>query len=233
MTPSIAAINPTDSRRSLADCAYDAIYRNIVTLTYGPGQYLEEGRLTEGLGIGRTPIREALQRLAADMLVESRPGKGFIVRPLTLQNTKAAFAALRIFELGVASLAARQAAGDTLNAMRTANGQMRKAVQQEDIFSLVEANSRFHDLYARCSQNVYLVQALRKVRCETNRLAYLSYGNEIHPSRQLKDHYASVLKQHGQMIDAIAQHDETHLRQIVIAHIEIFKKRIIRYLANF
>ena len=69
-------------RRSLAADAYRAIYRNIVSLSYEPGQRLEENQLVEQLGIGRTPVREALLSLAADLLVESAPGKGstFIVR---------------------------------------------------------------------------------------------------------------------------------------------------------
>ena len=57
-------------RQSLAANAYRAIYRNIISLTYEPGQHLEENQLVEQLGIGRTPVREALLSLSADLLVE-------------------------------------------------------------------------------------------------------------------------------------------------------------------
>lgn len=217
---------------SLGSAAYQAIYARIISLRYAPGQYLEEAVLVDHLKIGRTPVREALQRLAADLLLESQPGKGFLVRPLTLQNTKAAFAALQILELGVAGLAVRQSLPQLLEKMREANRQVAEAVAEMDIYRLVQANSAFHDAYARCSDNIYLVQGLQKIRCETNRLAYLSYGNEIDPSRTLKVHYASVIEQHNGIIDAIAARDEELLKTLIMDHIQIFKNRIIHYLAE-
>jgi DNA-binding GntR family transcriptional regulator len=108
-------------RQSLAASAYNTIYRNIISLVFEPGQRLEENQLVEQLGIGRTPIREALLRLAADLLVESSPGKGYTVRPITIQDTKAAFDALLIMELGVAQLAVRQETSRILTMMESAN----------------------------------------------------------------------------------------------------------------
>lgn len=228
--PSSASV--ADGRQSLGSTAYRAVYANIISLKYAPGRHLEEAALVEELGIGRTPIREALQRLAADLLLESLPGKGFVVRPLTLQNTRAAFTALNILELGVASLAVRQRTALLLEEMREANAQVAESVAEMDIYRLVEANSAFHDAYARCSDNIYLVQGLQKVRCETNRLAYLSYGNEIDPARTLQEHYASVIDQHNQIIESLRSRDEASLKAVIKDHIEIFKKRIIHYLAE-
>lgn len=231
--PSSSALTDTQTRRPLAALAYDTIYRNIITLVYEPGQHLEESQLVDQLGIGRTPIREGLQRLAADLLVESQPGKGYVVRPLTIQNTKAAFAALQIMELGVASLAVRQDTTRMVAEMAAANQDIVKAVEKRDILALVEANSLYHDAYARCSHNVYLIQGLKKVRCETNRLAYLSYANEIDPMRTLQVHYTSVIEQHDQIISALQDRDEQRLQEIVSEHIGIFKQRMIDYLSTF
>lgn len=217
-------------RQSLAAHAYQTIYRHIISLKYEPGQRLEENQLVEQLGIGRTPIREALLRLAADLLVESSPGKGFTVRPITVQNTKAAFDALLIMELGVAHLAVKQDASRFLTMMEAANDAVTAAMKEMDILELVEANGIFHSHYAACSRNLYLVQALQKVRCETNRLAYLSYGNEIELQRSLKEHYTSVVEQHKQIIELIRDRDENGLKSVIQAHIRIFKNRMIKYL---
>ncbi len=231
-TGSLSSPSTFNGRRSLGSTAYQTIYANIISLKYAPGQHLEEAVLVEELGIGRTPVREALQRLASDLLLESQPGKGFVVRPLTLQNTKAAFTALNILELGVASLAVRHRTSLLLDEMREANAQVAEAVADMDLYRLVEANSIFHDAFARCSDNAYLVQGLKKVRCETNRLAYLSYGNEIDPARTLQVHYASVIDQHNEIIDAARSRDEERLKTVIRDHIDIFKKRIIHYLAE-
>jgi DNA-binding GntR family transcriptional regulator len=222
----------TNGRRNLAAAAYEIIYQKIITLAFEPGRHLEEGMLVDLLSIGRTPIREALFRLSDDLLVESMPGKGFVVRPLTLQNTKSAFAALQIYEMGVAGLALRQDTGPFLALMTEANNRVRASIEKMDILDLVEANSAFHDAFARCSHNIYLIQGLRKVRCETNRLAYLSYGNEIDPVRTLKVHYASVIEQHQAIIDAVAGRDEDRLKQIILEHMAIFKNRVISYLMS-
>ena len=224
-------LKPTGSgRQSLATSAYTSIYRNIVSLVYEPGQRLEENQLVAQLGIGRTPIREALLSLSADLLVESSPGKGFTVRPITVQNTKAAFDALLILELGVAHLAVRQDASPFIAAMEAANQAVISAMQGMKLLDLVEANGIFHAHYATCSRNLYLMQALQKVRCETNRLAYLSYGNEIDLKRSLKEHYDSVVAQHGQIIEGIRSRDEAGLKEVIQAHIQIFKNRMIQYL---
>ncbi len=223
----------SNTRRSLSETAYQLIYSKITSLHYEPGKHLEEAVLVDELDIGRTPVREALQRLSADLLVESQPGKGFVVRPITLQNTRAAFAALQILEIGVADLAVRQENRLLLESMREANLQVAEAVTEMDIYRLVEANSAFHDAYARCSDNIYLVQSLQKIRCETNRLAYLSFGNEIDPSRNLQEHYASVIDQHNSIIEAVGERDAERLKAQIVEHIGIFKSWIIHYLAEF
>jgi GntR family transcriptional regulator, rspAB operon transcriptional repressor len=193
---------------------------------------LEENQLVKQLGIGRTPIREALLNLSADMMVESQPNKGFVVSPITLQKTKAAFAALKILELGIARLAVQQDVTHYLPKMKIANQAVKDAMVEMDILRLVEANSIFHNYFARCSNNEYLIQSLHKVRCETNRLAYLSYGNEIDPCKSLHDHYKSVVSEHNDIIAYIKKRDVSGLKETICRHIQTFQKRIINYMAS-
>jgi DNA-binding GntR family transcriptional regulator len=225
--------HPKTSRpkQPLAALAYDKIYRKILTLEYEPGRRLEEKVLMADLGIGRTPIREALQRLADDFMVESQHTKGFLVRPITLQSIKSAFAALKILELGVASLAVRQDAADYTKRMAEANLVVKRAIDDKDTLLLVESNKLFHQYLAQCSRNDYLIHALHKVRCETNRLAYLSFGHEIDPFRSLQDHYNSVVIQHDQIIRSIENRQEKELKDLISEHIEAFQSRIVWYMS--
>ena len=226
------ASNILKNKQPLGATAYQEIYRKIITLEYEPGQRLEEHQLVKDLGIGRTPVREALLNLAADLMVESQPNKGYVVRPITLQNTKAAFAALKVLELGVADLAIRHDVAPFLPLMEKANREVAAATEQMNVLRLVEANNAFHIHFARCSRNIYLIEGLHKVRCETSRLAYLSYGNEIDPCKSLHEHYDSVIRQHDAIINFIKERDEARLKETVCEHIEIFKNRIIKYLAS-
>jgi DNA-binding GntR family transcriptional regulator len=232
MEPYMATAPNPAGKPSMAKKAYVALRRKITALEFEPGEPLAEGRLVEMLGIGRTPVREALLQLAADLLVEAQPGKGFVVRPITLQNTKAAFAALEILELGVARLAVRRELGPALDDLRRANAGVRQAIADQDVLALVEANARFHSAYALSSGNLYLIEGLQKVRCETDRLAYLSYGNEINAHTSLAAHYDSVLEQHEAIATALENRDLVELQRVVVSHIEIFKKRMIDYLLH-
>jgi len=222
----------TNNKKPLGAAAYEKIYRKIISLEYEPGQRLEENQLVKQLGIGRTPIREALLNLSSDMMVESQPNKGFVVSPITLQKTKAAFSALKILELGVASLAIAQDVTHYLSQMEIANHSLKDAMKKMNILCLVEFNRTFHSYFARCSKNEYLIQGLHKVRCETNRLAYLSYGNEIDPCNTLHDHYKSVISEHNDIIVYIKKRDETGLKETICRHIKTFQKRVIHYMAS-
>jgi DNA-binding GntR family transcriptional regulator len=203
-----------------------------MTLEYAPGQRLEEKALVEALGIGRTPVREALLRLAADFMVESEPNRGMVVRPLTVQNTRAAFAALRILELGAADLAVREEPDEELlDRMAAANEAVRRAIAENDVIGLVEHNGEFHRLFSECSGNGYLIHALHKVRCETNRLAYLSYGNAVDPFRSQQEHYRSVVEEHDRIIAGVRQRAGDALKQTLEEHMRAFQKRILLYMA--
>ncbi len=181
------------------------------------------------LGLGRTPVREALLRLSAELMVESHPNKGFVVRQITIQNTRAVFEALKIFELGVADLAVRQDATPFLSRMMEANETIKVLEAKGDILGLVEANHDFHMNYARCFRNEYLVRGIYEVRCEANRLAYLSYGSDIKMSSSLHEHYTSVIRQHEDIMEIIKMRDEVRLKQVICEHIRIFQQRIINY----
>lgn len=223
---------PGGAKPSLSHQAYHEIYRRIMTLSYAPGQRLEEKQLVAELGIGRTPVREALMRLADDFMVETHPHKGAVVRPVSLPNTRAAFSALRILECGVADLAVQEENSAFIAEMATANQAVQAAMQAHDTVGIAAANSHFHHYYARCSRNDYLVNALHKVRCETNRLAYLSYGTEVDPQRTLKVHYQSVIREHYEIIEAIERRDAKALKETIVRHIRTFQQRIVQYMTT-
>ncbi len=224
--------NKINNRQSLAVKAYEKIIHKIISLEYNPGQHLEENQLVERLGIGRTPIREALLRLAGENMVESQPNKGFVVRPITLQNTKAVFEGMKILELGVASLAVRQDATNLRSKMEASNEKVKLAVKSMDVFGLVEANHDFHMYFADCSHNEYLVRAVNEVRSEAKRLSYLSYANEIDPERSLQIHYESVIREHDEIITYLGERNEARLKETIEKHIRTFQQRIILYMTS-
>ena len=220
-------------RTALWSVAYKMIAQKIMTMEYGPGTHLEEKLLTRELEIGRTPIREALFQLTSDLLVESQPGKGFVVRPITFQEVKSVFEALEILELGVARLALRRADEQRISMMEEDNRRMTAAVAERDVEGMVTANSGFHASLADSSQNTYLVEGLSRVRCAADRLAFLSYGNEVPPHLSLEEHWAQVVDEHARIIDCIRRQDEDGLMEVLLVHQKSFKDRLVEYLVSY
>jgi len=220
------------TKAPLAVQAYRVIHEKIIIMDFEPGQHLDEKQLVSQLGIGRTPIREALLRLTSESLVETQPNKGFIVRPLTIQNIRAMFAALRILEMGAASLAVHQDPSRCLPLMQEAQHAFKMAIEANDILSLVWSNHDFHMHFARCSTNDYLVRALNDVRNETTRLAYLSYGGKIGLDGDLQEHYRSVCQEHEQIMDYLRNKALDLLKETIEKHIQTFQQRVILYLTT-
>jgi len=83
-TAAIAAAAPELEEESLTDRAYRALEEEIVTLRLPPGTVVSEAMLSKRLGIGRTPIREALHRLARERLVQILPRRGIVVSEINV-----------------------------------------------------------------------------------------------------------------------------------------------------
>ncbi|RLB26293.1 MAG: hypothetical protein DRG71_02565 [Deltaproteobacteria bacterium] len=219
-------------RQPLAYKAYQIIHEKIITLALKPGEHIDERTLVEELGIGRTPIREALLRLASEHLVESKPNKGFAVKALTLQDVKSMFEALNILEIGACSLAVTQELETCVSLMKDAQQLVRKSIEKNDVIGLVKSNHSFHMHFARCSNNEYIVRALNEVRNEVNRLAYLSFAGVRDLSRDLKDHYKAVISEHDLIIKHLEHRELEALQETVRIHIRTFQRRILNYLAT-
>ncbi len=219
-------------KQPLAVVAYETIVRKIISLEYQPSQHLEENQLVEDLGIGRTPIREALVRLRSEKMLESHPNKGVVVRPITIQNAKAMFESMEIIELGITDLAMNKANTPFLKEMEQANKMLANAIRTNDAFNITEANHMFHMSFAKCAHNEFLIRAENDVRNEAKRLSFLSYDNIIDPNKPLKDHFTSVINEHDQIITCLKNKDKDQLKQIIIKHIHTFRKRIILFMTS-
>jgi len=222
----------TNNKKPLGITAYEKIYQKIITLEYKPGQNLEEKQVMSHLSLGRTPVREALLRLMGEKIVESQPGKGFMVPPITLQNTKATFEMMKILETGAANLAVRQDATPFLPEIEKASKDVKAAIETMDVLRLVKANHEFHLHFAQCSHNEYLVRSINEIRSEAKRLSYLSYSNEIDPRESLRAHYDSVIQEHEEIIIHLKERDESKLKETILEHIQAFQRRIILYMSS-
>lgn len=149
-------------RQLLRDDAFTAIRAAIVDGTLEPEEKLVDSELSAWLGVSRTPIREALARLEAAGLVQTRPGRYTMVSPLDVRTMKEAQAvAAAMHELAVREAVPAMTA-EHIAAMRLANERFALALRAEDVDAAIAADDAFHavavDLYANAAVQAVLDQ---------------------------------------------------------------------------
>ncbi len=172
---------------SLADQAYDLLEERIVTLALEPGQVLSEVALRDELGIGRTPLREALQRLAADRLVLILPRRGMMIANINITDHLALLETRRVLDRLIAERAARHATTDQREALRMCAEAMNKAGKAEDLPGFLRQDQVFDRLLAEAAKNPFAVDAVRPLHTHCRRFWYayrdqgdLGYSVSLH-----------------------------------------------------
>lgn len=140
---------------SVVDRVYAALRVRIVAGELARGTKLRQEALAEELGVSRTPLREALRRLAAEGLVEFLPNRGARVAQLGLEQIRAAYEARLALEPGAARLAARRRPATELRAMREAIADQRRRQRSHGAYA---ASRAFHLALVRATGNAYLIR---------------------------------------------------------------------------
>jgi DNA-binding GntR family transcriptional regulator len=141
---------------SVVDQVYWAIRDRITGGSLQRGARIHQEDLADELGVSRTPVREALRRLAAEGLVEMRTNRGARVADVGQDDMHAAYEARLVIEPGAARLAAQSPAAEPLVRMRAALAAQRRAIP--NVRRSFEANREFHLALVQASGNAFLVQ---------------------------------------------------------------------------
>ena len=163
MAPNELAVADEDAPVSFAEKAYQLLVRKITRLELAPGAVLVEKNLMAELGIGRTPIREALQRIAAESLVQHLPNRGMLVSDIGVANVESIYEFRSLVEGAAARLAATRATEDDIRELQSLVGQLNQATEDGDIDGFVALDWRFHEALGRASKNIYLQEAVPRI----------------------------------------------------------------------
>lgn len=203
---------------SLSQQAYQLIREKIVTLQLAPGEPINEGALMEELQLGRTPIREAMQRLACEGLVVMRPRRGAVVASLSILDLQQLFELRRVLEGLAASLAAERATESDIAAMEATLVALDQAGQSEDTRAYIEIDRAFHRAMARSAHNKFLEHTLGRLYNLNLRLWYLAM-DQIGPMRE-------AVEEHRRVLEAIVSHDCPQADAVIREHITDFQSRV-------
>lgn len=196
--------------------AYTLILEAIDAGVYRPGDRLVESELAERLGVSRTPVREALQRLETQSML-ARDGRSLIVASLDHNQLAELYVVRAELEALAARLAAKHAAPEEVRVLQEMIEDDR--TQAHDPVALSRANKRFHRQIHLASHNRYLVQQLDLVHRSMALLATTSLAAEGRGTTALAEHQA--------IVDAIGAGDEEAAAAALRAHIsKAFETRL-------
>ena len=157
----LAELEPEDETKiSLTQRAYRKLEELIVTLQLRPGEVLSEAALAERLGIGRTPIREALQALGREGLVVILPRRGILVSELDVRRQLKLLELRRELERLMARAAARRATREEREAFLEIAQGMRKAAQEADDITFMRYDRQLNLLLCRAARNEFVANAM-------------------------------------------------------------------------
>ena len=170
---------------SLAEQAYRHLEEQLVTLVLAPGELVGEKDLVESAGIGRTPVREAIQRLSAEGLLQVLPRRGLMVTPLRRSDLIQIIEARRVLERLMVVKAAERATPDQRQALLILATHLDTAGDDLDVFFRLD--QRLDELLEAACNNRYLVQALTAMHSQCRRLWYL-HRNSLNLPRSAQLH---------------------------------------------
>jgi DNA-binding GntR family transcriptional regulator len=164
-------------RRLLRDEAYDVLLAAIVNGDLEPGQVVRDGELAAQVGLSRTPVREALARLADDGLVESKPNAYTRVTPLNRRDCEEAFVMLRALHVLAVTEAVARMTPDDVARMRQANAAFAAALDAGDVDAALAADDDVHAVYVEAAGNRTLSATLDRLAPRIRRLERLRFAS--------------------------------------------------------
>ncbi|MGG7519447.1 GntR family transcriptional regulator [Allorhizobium undicola] len=214
-------MNETDGndrkRGSGARHVYDELRDEILNLILAPGSAIDEVQLAERFGMSRTPIREALVRLAGEGLIESLPNRTTMVAPIDFLNMHHYFDALTLMYRATTRLAAQHHKAEDLQRIRALQGEFSQAVVAQDARAMIATNAAFHLSIAEAGGNTYFTSLFRRLLDEGRRLLrlyYQSYQDRL-PSRFVDEHDEMIAAIAGRDMDLADRLAHSHAQQIV------------------
>ena len=188
-----------------------AIRDRITSGSLPRGARVHQEDLAAELGVSRTPVREALRRLAAEGLVEMRTNRGARVADIDQGGMRGAYEARLVVEPGAARLAARRRLPESLARMRAAVAAQRRSLRSVE--RSFEASREFHLALVAASGNDYLLQLVE-------RLWVARIGGTIH-ERQVETQERMVLdvREHEQILEAIEAGDARRAESLTRRHL--------------
>lgn len=196
---------------SLADRVYEVLEHNILCGVYAAGEVISEGRLSEELGVSRTPIREAMSRLFHEKLIKESHG-GTVVVGITEKDIKDLFEVKRSIEVLATKKAAKNISEKKLERLKDNIEQQEFFAQKGDAEKVRDLDTEFHDIiYQGCGSTTFetILCPIHHKMMKFRRLSLESH-----------DRIYDSVAEHRALYEAIKKRDQDETESLILLHID-------------
>jgi DNA-binding GntR family transcriptional regulator len=197
--------------------AYEQLWEKITTLELEPGAQINEQLLAQELGMGMSPVREALHLLAHENLVVVTPRHGLYVAGVNVADLEQLSEMRLPLESLCARLAAQRVTADDVVVLE-ALSQEQSEVPAEDSLRLFDLDHKFHQAIAKAARNKYLAQTLDRLFGMSRRLWYLALPH--------LGYLPTAVEKHLDLVESIKAGDADRAEQIMHDHVKEFYAQV-------
>ena len=203
-------------QKPLKELVYLELKHKILTGEIASQTRLMEIDLSEKMNVSRTPIREAIKRLADDGLVKVEPRRGAYVANISIKDMLDVFEVREDMEGFVAKLASERITDEQKKELATIAAEYEAAIKRPDKESIIELDEKFHNYIVACCNNETLAELINYVQELSLRFRYLYYDDF--------SVYASTADQHNSIMQAINEGRGEDARREADAHVKGLKE---------
>jgi DNA-binding GntR family transcriptional regulator len=201
----------TAHSQNLHETTFQKLRSLLVEGKIAPGSKLNERELAESLNVSRTPIREAIRRLAADGLVELIANRGAIAVELSLEDVIHTFDVIADLEGFSGELAANNISAATLSELEALQYEMLASYARRDLSSYYKLNLRIHHLINQAANNPVLSRLFSQVNARIEALRFRSNQDGVK--------WEKAVEEHQEMLEALKARDSKRMRKIMMQHV--------------
>lgn len=229
ITASAKNVRPRGKGTSTA-WVYQRLRHDILALVVGPGEDLDEAGLVRRFGISRTPVREALIRLASDGLVDLLPNRGAKVAAIDLKDFPRYVEALDLIQRATTRLAASRHDETDLVNIELSREDFERAVADKDTSAMTQSNRDFHVAIGDACGNRYISDVYTRLLDQGMRILRIPFAYDPQGDDGVDRHLIKIIKEHKSMAKAIRAGDADLAEHLAGSHTELFQSRLIQYL---
>jgi GntR family transcriptional regulator, rspAB operon transcriptional repressor len=191
---------------------YQTIKERIINMQLRPGEVLMAKRLAEQLGASRTPVREALVRLAHEELIEPSEGRKFKVAELNLVRIMEIYDIRAALEGKAVAVAVEKATDEQLEQLERTHSILQNDFKQSDYDAFLVADFAFHQKIVEICGNQSMKKILENMAMHIQRIRYLTVN--------IEDRLLNTLPEHGAILDALKRRDSAEAQRALNVHFD-------------